>query len=85
MKPLDRSGRRRGLLVRDVLEILSSRLFRIDAWGGNRTRTSGEGLRILSPVRLPVPPPRRRVESTAQKTSMFCDDFEDSALEGESS
>jgi hypothetical protein len=29
-----------------------------NAWGGNRTRTPLAGLRILSPVRLPVPPPR---------------------------
>lgn len=28
------------------------------AEGGARTRTSGEGERILSPSRLPVPPPR---------------------------
>ena len=36
---------------------------RIGAGGGNRTHTSLAGPRILSPVRLPVPPPRRLVES----------------------
>jgi hypothetical protein len=29
-----------------------------NAWEGNRTPTPLAGLRILSPVRLPVPPPR---------------------------
>src|SRR5688572_11101746 len=33
------------------------------AGGGNRTHTPLAGPRILSPVRLPVPPPRRLVES----------------------
>ena len=36
----------------------SRKFFRISAEGGNRTRTPLAGPRILSPVRLPVPPPR---------------------------
>lgn len=36
----------------------------ISAGGGNRTHTSLARLRILSPVRLPVSPPRRRVIMT---------------------
>ncbi len=35
---------------------------RINARDGGRTRTPLAGLRILSPVRLPVPPPRRAVD-----------------------
>ncbi len=34
---------------------------KVGAGGGNRTRTPLSRLRILSPVRLPVPPPRRVV------------------------
>ena len=41
--------------------------FAVNAWGGNRTRTPLAGLRILSPVRLPVPPPRRTMKSRAQE------------------
>jgi hypothetical protein len=28
------------------------------AWGGNRTRTATKDRGILSPLRLPIPPPR---------------------------
>src|SRR5688572_27340776 len=37
------------------------------AGGGDRTRTTLSDHRILSPVRLPVPPPRRADESIARR------------------
>ena len=40
----------------------SRKFFRISAEGGNRTRTPLAGPRILSPVRLPVSPPRHNAE-----------------------
>src|SRR5207244_2213393 len=43
--------------LRRVLDVDKS--FGINARDGGRTRTPLAGLRILSPVRLPVPPPRR--------------------------
>src|SRR2546425_2518019 len=42
--------------LRRVLDVDKS--FGINARDGGRTRTPLAGLRILSPVRLPVPPPR---------------------------
>jgi hypothetical protein len=44
------------------------------AGGGNRTRTPLAGPRILSPVRLPVPPPRRMRISETQFLSQ-CNRF----------
>src|SRR5512139_3083979 len=38
----------------------SGKPFRMSAEGGNRTRTPVARPRILSPVRLPVPPPRHK-------------------------
>ena len=40
------------------------------AGGGNRTRTPLARPRILSPVRLPVPPPRHVVELTTRSDSI---------------
>jgi hypothetical protein len=42
------------------------------AWEGNRTPTPLAGLRILSPVRLPVPPPRLtfKVYSLPKRTTL---------------
>src|SRR5437773_8610459 len=44
---------------RDHQHFRSCKSIRINARDGGRTRTPLAGLRILSPVRLPVPPPRR--------------------------
>src|SRR5437867_3054679 len=46
----------------------------LNAWDGNRTRTPLAGLRILSPVRLPVPPPRRKRLSIAFSMLAVTDD-----------
>ena len=42
-----------------------------NARDGGRTRTPLAGLRILSPVRLPVPPPRRFLFSTTYRDTHF--------------
>src|SRR5688572_32151142 len=44
------------VLVREVVSKFGSKL-KESARGGNRTRMRGEPRRILSPLRLPVPPP----------------------------
>src|SRR5262249_47508316 len=45
----------------------SRNLLQLNARDGGRTRTPLAGLRILSPVRLPVPPPRRIENKTIQR------------------
>src|SRR5438093_6009916 len=61
-----RRGRQTGDSKRrrsDHENFCSCKSFGINAWEGNRTPTPLAGLRILSPVRLPVPPPRRIAKS----------------------
>ena len=50
--------------AREQQNTRSGKSFGINARDGGRTRTPLAGLRILSPVRLPVPPPRREIKST---------------------
>ncbi len=55
------SGRQTGDISssrRDHKDFRSCKPFAVNARDGGRTRTPLAGLRILSPVRLPVPPPR---------------------------
>src|ERR1700758_689606 len=74
-KPVSRSGEMEFSLERGrVGTILARRGFR--AGGGHRTHTPLSGPRILSPVRLPVPPPRHVVQ---------CVELTDSTVEGGSS
>jgi hypothetical protein len=49
-------GRRR---VNQMMCYITNRPGMFGAEGGNRTLTSREAPGILSPVRLPIPPPRR--------------------------